>query len=98
MAGSTGARNGEKVDVDQMLDSKKTNKKQQAVQLLRTWLADSPIAVDGIKERAQAHGISTGTLQRAKEELDIISDKEKGVTLGMRVPRTQKRRVEASSY
>lgn len=49
--------------------------RKQAIAMLKGFLANGPQTADAVKERADSLGISSSTLARAKEELQVKSTK-----------------------
>jgi RecA-family ATPase len=66
----------EKVDPDELLSVKKLKKVKLAERLLKEWLANGPLSANEVYERAQREKITKGTLDRAKDELHIDSEKD----------------------
>ena len=62
--------------------SRAPKERTSAMKFLAEFLADGPKFADDITEAAKANLISDATLRRAKEELEIIAEKEKGVPTG----------------
>jgi hypothetical protein len=56
-------------------EGRRGNAKREAVTFLKDQLANGPIAADTIKERADAEGIASRTLARAREDMGIITEK-----------------------
>lgn len=62
--------------------TKSPGAKDQAKRFLADMLASGPKSKNEIEDAAGAHGISTRTLIRAKDELAVIVENEKGVANG----------------
>jgi putative DNA primase/helicase len=60
-----------------MAATKQPGAKDQAKKFLLDILAPGPVPKTDIEEAADAHGISNRTLYRAKDELDVIVEKER---------------------
>jgi hypothetical protein len=65
----------EDVDINDLLADKRPSKQQKAEQLLREWLADGPVAVKELEQRAQQHGIKWRNMQRAKKDIGVSAHK-----------------------
>ena len=68
----------EDVDVDDVLADKRTSKKQRGEKLLREWLADGPVTIDELQQKAEHAGIGWRTIVSAKKEIGVVSNKRKG--------------------
>jgi putative DNA primase/helicase len=76
---------GEHVEVtasQAMAATKSPGARDQAKKFLADFLADGPVLKIDVEEAADAHAISHRTLVRAKDELSVIVEKEKGVANG----------------
>jgi putative DNA primase/helicase len=91
---------GEHVEVtasQAMAATKSPGAKGQAKKFLLDRLADGPMPKTEIEEAADAHGISNRTLYRAKDDLHVIVEKERGVANGKWVWRLPERlRIDAA--
>jgi putative DNA primase/helicase len=56
--------------------------RNEASEFLQSRLAGGPVMADDLRDEAEANGISLRTLQRAKKELKIEANKERGNTRG----------------
>jgi hypothetical protein len=65
-----------------MAATKSPGAKDQAKRFLTEQLANGPMLKTEIEEAADAHGISNRTLYRAKDDLHIVVEKERGVANG----------------
>jgi putative DNA primase/helicase len=65
-----------------MAANKSPGAKDQAMKFLTDLLASGPVPKIDIEEAGDAHGISNRTLYRAKDDLGVIVEKEKGVANG----------------
>jgi AAA domain-containing protein len=65
-----------------MAANKSPGARDQAKKFLGDILANGPVSKIDIEEAADAHGISHRTLVRAKDELGVVVEKEKGVANG----------------
>jgi putative DNA primase/helicase len=65
-----------------MAASKSPGAKDHAKKFLAKLLADGPMPKTDIEEAADAHGIVPRTLVRAKDELGVVVEKERGVAHG----------------
>jgi hypothetical protein len=61
-----------------MAANKSPGAKDQAKKFLNDFLADGPMPKTEIEEAADANGISNRTLYRAKDDLHLIVEKERG--------------------
>ena len=74
--------------------SKTPKERTSAMKFLAEFLADGPRFADDVTEAAEANLVSDRTLRRAKDDLEIIAEKEKGVPHGRwlwRLPERAKR-------
>jgi AAA domain-containing protein len=60
-------------------ESERQAGRREAQEFLRQFLRDGPRTSEEVHAEAEAEGISVRTLKRAKKELGIVSEKEKGV-------------------
>ena len=56
--------------------------RNEASEFLQSRLAGGPVLADDLRDEAEANGISWRTLRRAKKELNIEANKERGSTRG----------------
>jgi hypothetical protein len=66
----------EDVDIDEIMADKRKSKKSEAVKLLQQWLADGPLPVDEVRQRAKKQRIGWRTIQEASKEVGVHSYKE----------------------
>jgi putative DNA primase/helicase len=63
-------------------ESKSATARDGAKKFLSDLLADGPVAKKDVEDAAEANCVSNRTLWRAKEELKVIAEKERGVPNG----------------
>jgi hypothetical protein len=64
------------VDLEEIMAADRHGSKVERAQtLLRDWLADGPVFVDTLKEKAEAANIGWRTMQTAKQKIGVITDR-----------------------